>query len=307
MTEQPTRATAADEYPAFLPAPTGDLLAVVTRPTVPANGMAVVMLRGGGWRPSSGPRRTQVRTTRMLAGRGFHGVRFSYHGVAESGGQGDDVVRLDRPYVDDTRAVVGWVQEQGLRPVLVGNCFGARTALAYAAADGGVAGLVLLVPPVHDFEVSRRLDRRPLSHFARRASPAHVWRVLRNRARRQALGRTSRAFVELAGRRVRSGADTGPTWLSRRFVGQLQRVVAGGVPVLFVYGDEDGYLRDFETARATVLRPLIEHAGPLVRIETVAGRVHGLTSVATQDAVLATVEQWVGQALPAVADVDGRP
>jgi hypothetical protein len=134
-----------------------------------------------------------------------------------------------------------------------------------------------------------------------------VWRVLRNRARRQALGRTSRAFVELAGRRVRSGANTGPTWLSRRFVGQLQRVVAGGVPVLFVYGDEDGYLRDFETARATVLRPLIEHAGPLVRIETVAGRVHGLTSVATQDAVLATVEQWVGQALPAVADVDGRP
>ncbi|MGH9251679.1 MAG: alpha/beta fold hydrolase [Acidimicrobiales bacterium] len=304
MTEHP--ATAADEYPVYVRAPTGDLLAVVTQPTAPSNGMALVMLRGGGWRPSSGPRRTQVRTARQLAGLGFHGVRFSYHGVAESGGEGDDVVRLDRPYVDDTRAVVGWVQERGLRPILVGNCFGARTALAYAAADGGVAGLVLLVPPVHDFEVSRRLDRRPLSHFARRASPAHMWRVLRNRARRQALGRTGRAFLELAGRRVRAGDDATPEWLSRRFVGQLETIVGERVPVLFVYGDEDSYRRDFETARATVLGPLFDDAGPRVRVETVGGKVHGLTSVATQDAVLAAVERWAGQALPAVADVDGR-
>ncbi|MGH8824608.1 MAG: hypothetical protein ACRDVN_09040 [Jiangellaceae bacterium] len=306
MTEQTNPATAADEFPVFVPAPTGDLLAVVTRPTVPANGMAVVMLRGGGWRPSSGPRRTQVRATRMLARRGFHGVRFSYHGVAESGGAGHDVVRLDRPYVDDTRAVVRWTQEQGLHPVLVGTCFGARTALAFAAADGGVAGLVLLVPPVHDYEVSRRLDRRPLSHFARRTSPAHVWRVLRSGARRRALGRTSRAFLEIAGRRVRRGSDSAPEWLSRRFVAQLERVVNAGVPVLLVYGDEDGYRRDFDTARTTVLGPLFDGAGPLVRVETVVGKVHGLTSVATQDAVLAIIEHWADQALPAAADVDGR-
>ncbi|MGH8773890.1 MAG: alpha/beta fold hydrolase [Jiangellaceae bacterium] len=301
-------ATAADEYPVFVPASTGDLLAVVTRPTTAANGLAAVLLRGGGWRPSSGPRRTQLRTTRRLAELGFHGVRFSYHGVAESGGEPDEVVRLDRPYVDDTRAVVGWVRGQGLRPVLVGNCFGARTALAYAAAEqdrgGGVAGLVLLVPPVHDFEVARRLDRRPLSHFAKRLSPTHAWRVLGNRARRKALGRTSRAFLDLAGQRVRKRHADGPEWLSHRFVGQLETVIGAGVPVLFVYGDEDNYRRDFETARTTELARLFAPAGDLVQSETVTGRVHGLTSFETQEAVLSAVVRWMGSELPTP---DGRP
>ena len=58
----------------------------------------------------------------------------------------DEVVRLDRPYVDDTKAVAELAGRSGLQPVLVGNCFGARTALAYAARHHGVAGLVLLVP-----------------------------------------------------------------------------------------------------------------------------------------------------------------
>ena len=198
----------------------------------------------------------------------------------------------------------GW-QGKGLQPVLVGNCFGARTALAYAARHHGVAGLVLLVPPVHDFEVARRLDRRPLSHFAHRISPAHLRRVLRSRAHRQALGRTSQAFLDLAGRRVRGGSDEGPEWLSRRFVRQLEQVVADGVPVLFVYGDEDSYGRDFETASSTRLRQLLASAGAQVRVVTVPGRVHGFTSVPTQEASLAAVELWARETLPQPVDVDG--
>jgi pimeloyl-ACP methyl ester carboxylesterase len=305
MSEPSMHATAADEYPVFVRAPEGDLLAVMTRPTVPPNGLVLVMLRGGGWRPSSGPRRNQVEIARRLAGLGFHALRFSYHGIAESGGTPDEVVRLDRPYVEDTKAVADWLAEQGLQPVLVGNCFGARTALAYAAQHHGVAGLVLLVPPVHDFEVARRLDRRPLSHFARRSSPAHLWRVLRSRAHRQALGRTSQAFLDLAGRRVRAGSDDGPEWLSRRFVRQLEQVMADGVPVLFVYGDEDSYGRDFETASSTRLRQLLESAGSQVRVVTVPGRVHGFTSVPTQEASLAAVERWARESLPQPVDIDG--
>ena len=109
-------------------------------------------------------------------------MRFSYHGIAESGGEPDEIVRLDRPYVADTRAAVGWATDEGLRSVLIGNCFGARTALATAArVPGAVAGLVLSVPPVHDFEVVRRLDRRPLRHFLKRLRPGHVVAVLRDR------------------------------------------------------------------------------------------------------------------------------
>ena len=92
-----------------------------------------MLLRGAGWRPSSGPRRTQVRLARRLAAAGLHGVRFSYHGVAESSGQSEEIVRLDQPFVEDVDAVVRWLAGRDLRPVLVGNCFGARTALSFAA------------------------------------------------------------------------------------------------------------------------------------------------------------------------------
>ena len=217
---QPRAATAADESPFFVEAARGDLLAVLTRPTGPSAGIAAVLLRGSGWRPSSGPRRTQVRLARALAGLGVHAVRFSYHGIAESGGVSDSVFRLDRPYVDDLEAVAGWVRAQQLRTVLVGNCFGARTALSYASRTD-VAGLVLIVPPVHDFEVARRRNRRPLSELARRATPARVWAVLRSRSRRKALGRTARALGDIAGHRLRGDRAT-PDWMSRRFCRELR-------------------------------------------------------------------------------------
>jgi pimeloyl-ACP methyl ester carboxylesterase len=280
-------ATAVDEYPVFLPAATGELLAVVTEPAGAPNGLVAVFLRGAGWRPSSGPRRTQVTAARRLAGRGFHAVRFSYHGLAESGGTGDEIVRLDRLYVADARAAVDWAAERGLRPVLVGNCFGARTALATAAkVPGAVAGLVLSVPPVFDFEVVRRRDRRPLRHFAKRLRPSHVWFVLRSPTRRRALGRTGRGLADIAGRKVRPRAHEGPEWVSRRFLAHLDSVVDQGIPTLFVFGDEDRYYEDFERAR------ILDRAGTQASLAVVPGRVHGLTSVATQDAALDAIDAW---------------
>jgi alpha/beta superfamily hydrolase len=304
--DQATEATAADESPVFVPSPAGDLLAVITAPTAPGpgDGRALVLLRGNGWRPSSGPRRSQVRLARRLAGAGFTGVRFSYHGVAESGGESEAVFPLDRPHVDDLAAVDGWVRAQGLQPVLVGNCFGARTALAHAArqpADRPVAGLVLVVPPVHDFEVVRRRDRRPLRRLLRRASPARLWEVLRDPARRRALGRTTRAVLDVAQERaaqVGGPTDGSAPWVSKRFVGQLEAVVRQRVPVLLVYGTDDSYGRDFATASSGALAPVLAAAENLVMVTTVAGRVHGLTSVATQDAVQDAVESWLRTALP---------
>ena len=288
-------ATAADEHPVFLPATTASRSPVVAEPPVPANGLAAVLLRGAGWRPSSGPRRTQVATARRLAGRGFHALRFSYHGLAESGGTGDEIVRLDRPYVADARAAVDWATARGLRSVLIGNCFGARTALATAdEAPDAVAGLVLTVPPVHDFEVVRRLDRRPLAHFARRLRPGHMWAVLTDRRRRRALGRTGRGLADLAGRRVRPGRSAEPEWLSRRFLAQVAAVVDRGVPTLFLYGDEDRYGQDFTRARQGELGRLLDRAGGRVTVAFVPGRVHGLTSVETQQAMTAAVEAWAG-------------
>jgi len=289
-------ATAADELPVVVAAATGDLLAVVTTPTAPAAGLAAVLLRGAGWRPSSGPRRTQVRLARRLAAAGLHGVRFSYHGVAESGGASEEIVRLDQPFVEDVDAVVRWLAGRDLRPVLVGNCFGARTALSFAAGRDGttdVAGLALIVPPVHDFEVARRLDRRPLPKLARRATPARAWAVLRDPVRRRALGRTLRALSHVGRHRVRPARTADPVWLSRSFCRELDAVTARGIPVLVVYGDDDNYFRDFELARVATLGDVVARAGARLELRVVPGKIHGLTSIETQEATLDAVEHWV--------------
>jgi len=184
--------------------------------------------------------------------------------------------------------------------VLVGNCFGARTALSYACRADGIAGVALIVPPVHDFEVARRLDRRPVSKLARRASIGRVWAVLRSPARRRALGRTTRALTLVARHRLRPGDRAEPEWLSRGFRRELAALVDRRIPVLVVYGDDDNYGRDFELARAGQLGEIIATAGPLLEVEVVPGKIHGLTSIATQEATLAVIERWVvASVLPA--------
>ena len=70
-------------------------------------------------------------------------------------------------------------------------------------------------------------------------------------------------------------------------------MTARGIPVLVVYGDEDNYGRDFDAAQAGTLGAVVAAAGPLVERVTVPGRIHGLTSIATQQATLDEVERWV--------------
>ncbi|MGH9117740.1 MAG: hypothetical protein ACRD0A_07630, partial [Acidimicrobiales bacterium] len=118
-----------------------------------------------------------------------------------------------------------------------------------------------------------------------------------------ALGRTGRAMLDVAGRRVRR-RPASAEWLSHRLLEQLETVLDRGVPVLFVYGDDDPYLRDFETARTGALGPLVDGPGGQVRVVVVPGRVHGLTSSVTQDAVLAAIEDWATTELLQPAEVE---
>ena len=61
-----------------------------------------------------------------------------------------------------------------------------------------------------------------------------------------------------------------------------------------MYGDDDNYFRDFELARSGgTLGDVVARAGSLLERRVVPGKIHGLTSIETQEATLDAVEDWV--------------
>ncbi|MDQ3974585.1 MAG: alpha/beta fold hydrolase [Actinomycetota bacterium] len=290
-------ATAADELPAFFPAGDDELFGILTHPTVESNGMAIVMLQGGAWVPSTGRNRLWVRMARSLASRGFHALRIDYHGVGESTGDIDNY-RLDRPFVTDVEGAIRWIEGRGVSEfVLMGTCFGARTALASAERVTGLRGVALCPPPVRDFEMGNRIASRPLWWHAQRALRPQVWKGLVNRKRRGAYGRIIRAKArDLVGQgrgRVNGTPPQKFSWVSPNFLRPLQRLVEREIPVLIVYGTTDDFYDDFNRGLSKGLGELLAQAGDLITLILVEGTVHGLGSLEIQDAVAAAVERWL--------------
>jgi pimeloyl-ACP methyl ester carboxylesterase len=153
---RPLLATADDETVTFLEAGEETILAVATNPVAEPLGVGIVVLPGGGAPVTTGRNRFAVRLCRDLASIGFHTIRLDYHGAGESTGS-ISRLRLDRPFVEDARAAMGFLRLQGIeRIVLVGSCFGARTALAAAMASPDVIAVALVSCPVRDFEMGQQ-------------------------------------------------------------------------------------------------------------------------------------------------------
>ena len=76
--------------------------------------------------------------------------------------------------------------------------------------------------------------------------------------------------------------------------------------MLFVYGEQDPYFRDFESARTGEVGDIIRRAGSLVTVKVVPGRMHGLTSWETQDATISEVHAWVASLVTPLRETGGR-
>jgi hypothetical protein len=63
--------------------------------------------------------------------------------------------------------------------------------------------------------------------------------------------------------------------------------------VRFIYGDEDGFYQDeYRTAAAGPLADVLDEHRGLVEVSVLSGRLHGFTTVATQDAVVEDIVGW---------------
>lgn len=282
-------ATSAQEMPVFFPAGDHTLFGVFTYPPGDAIGTAAVILSGGGaTAPATNRNRLSVHLSRSLAAAGYHAMRFDYHGIGESTGVLAGAPRVDEPYLADVDGAVGWIRERGIeRFVLIGSCFGGRTALSYAPTLPGLESVVLVSPPLRDLELgedaaTRLANSLSVRQSVGRAAPLRTVRGLFHPARRQAY----RHFVKAKASALfgTNGNGDSAGWLSPKFVDPIRDLAAREIPLLFVYGTKDYHYEDFVLARSGRLGEVLEGA-PLTHVALIEDDVHGLTRVGVQQRV----------------------
>ena len=322
-------ASAADETPLYFDAGGTSLFGILTRPSGSGRDLGVLVLGGGGYMFSAQRNRLPVRMCRRFAAEGLPALRFDYAGTGDSGGSPPAMYRLTEPFAEQCEAAGRALERAGVdRYVLVGNCFGARSALAVAPRLDGVEGVVLIVPPVGNMEqgqgtmVSRLGSGLSLRSFAWQGL-RQLWRGMvvqrrfRKHFRRAIVGARLAARAAVARVRKRFRRDSQWQWLSQQFVAALDHLVRRRVPILVVYGETDAHLGHFRRAAASgPLAEVLARAGDLFEVKTLSGEIEGFATLEAQEAVLGLIHEWVvaradqlGSAAPtpAVAEAPGRP
>jgi pimeloyl-ACP methyl ester carboxylesterase len=283
-----TTGPALREAPIFVPAGDETIFGVLTSPRGGEGDIAVIVL-GGGFTPSTstGRNRVFVSMCRQLADGGVPAFRFDYHGLGESTGPVEDI-RLDKPYLEDLRAVIARMRDLGLqRFILVGSCFGARTALSLAPEIDGLVGVVLLGTPLRDYGISetKTAGWGVRDYLVSLVRPQMLLGGSEPLSARRYL-RFLQAGVRVMIRRVRErlGAAERFSWVSRQLIEPLVSLGEKGVPVTFVYGTQDDAFKDFRAARAGRLGELLQQFSDSTRVVTLPGRVHGFTEIEAQGA-----------------------
>ena len=286
-----------DESPVLFAAGNDSLFGMWTEPRGPRSGVAVTMVPGAGYLSSSHRNRMYVRLARALAAQGHHVLRFDYHGVGESDGTVAGF-SLDAPFTSDAEAAIRWVEAQGLtRHVLVGSCFGARTMLAAAASVRDLRGVVLVSPPVRDFERGEETAIEwNASRLIRRLTERETMRGLLDAERRRVYRRFAATKVrELTSNRRGAGGNV--SYTSPTFHAPLRDLVRRRVPVFLYFGTADGLWQHFERAREADLGPILHDAGDLVTVDVFEGELHNFANLASQRALVESVPRWIAGAL----------
>lgn len=145
-------------------------------------GMAVALVPGGLVR-RIGLHRLYVTAARALAERGAWVLRFDLPGVGESGGQVRRVTparlaSLDASHAEEAQAAVDVLEREtgSASLVLLGHCSGGRSALACAAEDARVGGVVTWATPVGDARTTAPVGwtEQALRRLHARGTPA-LW------------------------------------------------------------------------------------------------------------------------------------
>ncbi len=259
------------------------------RPAPPA-----VILLNAGVLHRVGPHRLHVRLARQLAAQGFPSLRFDLSGIGDSRSVPTGLTFRDSS-VSDTRAAMDRLgQRLGSHGfVIFGLCSGADNAMASAASDGRVTGLVLVDP--HAYATTASRVREEIIRAARLRTPHEIaaWagRTMGSMGVRLAgVGRRV-AGVALSGVPIDRGEQeqgrTAPPIAVYRAA--LTAIVDRRIRVLTVFS---GTLHARYNHEDQIFEWFPELRGRLDRVYFPAAN-HTFTELASQTRLLSTVVGWV--------------
>lgn len=307
-----TATSTVPEIACFMPSGGDDLLGVVTFPHVEPRRVGVIVLAGGRYEQSAGRNGVSHRLARSLSQLGFHVLRFDYHGVGDSTGVLNEFV-LHKPFLGDLAAAVSELRRHGAeRFVLMGDCFGSRTALAAVETVEDLSALVLVSLPWRDLARSNRKahiasSQLSLGDYAKRGLSMRVLRNLADASSRMAYRQLAVAKLTQMARRVAdriAGMDVEP-WVSRRVLRQLDEVRKRKVRTLMLYGTgaAEDYTHDFEHVRTSAALSWLSAPDGPVDVQVLDQPVAGFRNLVSQDEVVAKATAWIDGVFAPLAEV----
>jgi pimeloyl-ACP methyl ester carboxylesterase len=307
----PSVATAENEVPVYLPSGAEHIFGVLTTPTGPASGTAVLFLHAGEQNLSCHRNRLWARLARELAGLGHHSLRLDFHGSGDSSG-----VLADRDVFGqaqtDVRSAVDWLHENyAQRIVLVATCWGALVGLVTAAGSDKVVRLGLVSPPLRVLQTGGSPDQRGLRRqenlwaAVRAAARIQVVQLLISRPdyRRWALARLGRRVL----RRPATGASSpAATFQPASSFGHemFATLASREVSVHVLFGEHD---RTWLGLQEQGGLPDVGPAAAVLDVSVTPVSVHGLGTLLAQDVVRQHVLDWVSRAVLSGDPGDDRP
>jgi dienelactone hydrolase len=262
------------------------LVAIASAPPMRRN-VPVALLVNAGVIHRVGPHRLHVRLARRLAQTGHLTIRMDLSGIGDSGAVPDQLSFRASSVADIRTAIDHATTNDSTASVVVfGICSGADNALAAAAADTRIVGLVLVDPPCYATTRARLrwLRARLRSPAAWRALPAKMLARLRTRLSTPGGNAT-----------VPSGGRQPPPLEDYRR--QLTGLTARGVRILSIYSAASGVRYNHPDQ---LYESFPELRGKLDSLYCPDAN-HTFTEIAQQTALISMVVDWFQRRFPADA------
>lgn len=276
------------EHPVFIQCADYELFGILNVPNgVLRDEKTVVILLNGTSIPRTHRNRLNVRLARRLSELGYFTFRFDYRGLGESTGDAE-AGNLDRLHTQDVINIIDFLTDLicPRRIILVGTCFGARTALSVLPYRK-FHGLVFISAPTVN-EKGRAIHTASKRTFMQYLNKLRDWKKWGffldvNKFKRNLMHVIQKRKNSLSLLDVNSLIDDNVS-------NQLIYLIKSRTPSLIIYGTLDNYYENMSRFIKTIEPKKLQN----VEFEVVAGEdVHSFTPAYVQDIVITKILNWI--------------